>query len=80
MSGFFAQEVSSVMPNAVFTVKGAEQPSNITFYSGPSEMLKVTKEGFYVRGKKVPIDEKEAESVYRAFKQFLVYHALTKEY
>lgn len=80
MSGFVAQEVSSVMPNAVFTVKGAKPSPNITFYNGPSEMLKVTEEGFYVRGKKVPVDENEAESVYRAFKQFLVYHALTKEY
>jgi hypothetical protein len=43
-------------------------------------MLKVTEDGFYVRGVKVEADEKEAAAVYRAFKQFLVHHALTKEY
>jgi len=43
-------------------------------------MLKVTEDGFYVRGVKIEADEKEAKEVFRAFKQFLVYHALTKEY
>ena len=55
------------------------EKTNITFHTGPCEMLKITGEGFYVRGKKVPVDDQEAEAVYRAFKQFLVYHALTKE-
>ena len=52
--------------------------TNITFHAGPSEMLKVTEEGFYVRGKKVRANKNEAAAVYKAFKQFLIYHALTR--
>jgi hypothetical protein len=55
--------------------------NHITLKTGPyTEMLKITETGFYVRGEKVPADDKEAAAVYRAFQQFLVYHALTKAY
>jgi hypothetical protein len=53
--------------------------SNITFYAGSTEMLKVANDGFYVRGKKLDIDDQEAEKVYRAMRQFLVWSALVKE-
>jgi len=56
------------------------QPSNVTLISGTIEMLRVAQDGFYVRGVKVEADENEAAAVYRAFKEFLIYHALTKEY
>jgi len=56
------------------------QPSNVTLISGTTEMLRVAQDGFYVRGVKVEADENEAAAVYRAFKEFLIYHALTKEY
>ena len=73
---------STKIPNPVLSVSNHYEPSesNITFHTGPCEMLKVTGDGFYVRGQKVPADEKEAEAVYRAFKQFLVYHALTRDH
>ena len=58
----------------------AQPANNIIFHAGQAEMLKVTEDGFYVRGVKIEADEKEAKEVFRAFKQFLVYHALTKEY
>ena len=35
------------------------------------EVLKVTPEGFYVRGKKVEQDDNEAQTVYNAFVDFL---------
>jgi hypothetical protein len=41
-------------------------------------MLKITEDGFYVRGQKVPVDGDEGLAVYRAFRNFLAYHALTK--
>ena len=47
-----------------------------TFNDG-DEMIKVTPEGFYVRGVRVPVDDKEAETVYNAFKQWLVWAQLT---
>jgi len=73
-SGMFVQ---SSVPNPVLAVS-APPESNIIFYGGASEMLKVTEDGFYVRGVKVPADDKEAAAVYKAFKAFLVYHAITR--
>ena len=85
--GITAQEVGEAFPE-MFVIKdtlptpvlsmSAPPESNITFQAGPAEMLKVTEDGFYVRGVKVKADEKEAAAVYRAFKEFLVYHALTR--
>ena len=46
--------------------------------AGGSEMLRVTQDGFYVRGVRVPADDREAETVYNAFKQFLVWAELNK--
>lgn len=55
-----------------------EETSNITCVAGDVEMLKVAKDGFYVRGVKVPADENEAETVYNAFKGFLMWAELNK--
>lgn len=52
--------------------------NNITMIAGGTEMLRVAEDGFYVRGKKVPVDDKEAETVYNAFKQFLVWAELNR--
>jgi hypothetical protein len=43
------------------------------------EMLRVAEDGFYVRGTKVPVDDKEAATVYTAFKEFLVWSRLSRE-
>ena len=66
-------------PNPAISIEEPPE-NNITFHTGPSVMLKITEEGFYVRGKKVRANKNESAAVYKAFKQFLVYHALTKEY
>ena len=52
--------------------------NSLTMHAGGSEMLRVAKDGFYVRGVKVPADEKEAETVYNAFKQFLTWAELNR--
>ena len=56
--------------------------NNITFNVGNNtrnnEMLRVAPDGFYVRGSKVPVDDKEALTVYNAFKQFLVWSELNR--
>jgi len=39
-------------------------------------MIKVTPNGFWVRGQKVPQDADEAEAVYKAFKRLLTDSAL----
>jgi hypothetical protein len=69
--------IDSAPPTPVLSVS-APPKNNIVFHSGQSETLKITEDGFYVRGVKVPIDDQEAMAVYRAFKEFLVYHALTR--
>jgi hypothetical protein len=54
--------------------------NTIVFMLNPNrEMIKISTEGFWIRGVKVPQDEKEAVAVYKAFRQFLVTSALTKE-
>jgi hypothetical protein len=86
--GIIAQEISKAFPE-MFTIQPTPQPTpvlsvtappenNVIFHSGNSETLRITEDGFYVRGVKVPTDEKEAAAVYKAFKEFLVYHALTR--
>lgn len=49
----------------------------VMFYCGGEETLRVARDGFYVRGVKVPADDKEAEEVYNAFKQWMVWQGLT---
>ena len=52
----------------------------ITMMTGSAdEMIRVTKEGFWVRGVRVPQDDKEAETVYNAFKQWMAWAALTQQ-
>jgi len=53
-------------------------PDNIVLTSGDAEMIKITDEGFWVRGVQITQDDKEAETVYNAFKQFLMWQELHK--
>jgi hypothetical protein len=57
-------------------VSGNIPTNSISCFTGSTEMLRVAQDGFYVRGAKVPVDDKEAETVYNAFKQFLVWSEL----
>ena len=56
------------------------QPNSIMMMTGPEEMLRVSRDGFYVRGVKVPQDEREAQHVYDAFKEWLVYSSLSRNH
>ena len=53
-------------------------PNSITLRTGPEEMIRVARDGFYVRGQRVPADDKEALTVYNAFKEWLVWSQLTR--
>lgn len=79
------------MPITEFTLEPSDLPypvlsvsdkpeSNIVFYGGPNAILKITEDGFYVRGIRVEVDDNEAATVYKAFKEFLVHHALTRSF
>ena len=53
--------------------------NNIICNVGSKEMLRVAEDGFYVRGEKIPVDDKEAATVYSAFKEFLVWGRLHRD-
>ena len=54
-------------------------PHTIVFNAGTDdEMLKITPDGFYVRGVQVEQDANEAEAVYKAFKEFMTWAIISK--
>ena len=55
------------------------KPNNITLMQGQTEMLRVAEDGFYVRGVRVEADDREAATVYNAFKEFLVWSRLHRD-
>lgn len=62
------------------TKMSIDNSSNITLTANSSEMLRIAKDGFYVRGIKIKQDEKEAEKVYNAFHQWLTWATLNRDY
>ena len=53
----------------------------ITFRSSTnSEMLRISPEGFYVRGVRIQQDEREAEMVYKTFHQWLTWATLNRSF
>ncbi len=79
MSNFTIQNSSPNPVLSIGTLPKEGTGANITFYTNESEMLKVAEDGFYVRGKKLDIDDKEAASVYKAFREFLIWSALVRK-
>ena len=62
------------------TMTNDTQESVITFTGGSDEMLRIAKDGFYIRGKRVNQDDKEAELVYNTFHQWLTWATLNRDY
>ena len=62
------------------TMTAETQESTITFTGGTSEMLRISKDGFYIRGKRLPQDDNEAELVYNTFHQWLTWATLNSDY
>jgi hypothetical protein len=62
------------------TLTAETEESTITFTGGTSEMLRISKDGFYIRGKRVPQDDNEAENVYNTFHQWLTWATLNRDY
>lgn len=61
-----------------YTFRNDHNPNTITCLAGGQEMLRVGPDGFWVRGVKVEQDDKEAEIVYNAMKEFLTWSQLTR--
>ena len=68
--------LQSINPTPSMTMSSPESGSDITFNSGPDEMLRITQDGFYVRGVRVPADDKEAVAVYNSFKQWIIWASM----
>lgn len=62
------------------TVYGDAPPNTITCLAGGAEMLRVGPDGFWVRGVKVEQDEHEAQAVYKAFKDWMIWQQLNRQY
>ena len=62
------------------TLTADNQESTITFTGGSDEMLRIAKDGFYIRGKRVNQDDNEAELVYNTFHQWLTWATLNRDY
>ena len=80
LTGIIVDEWESIQ-NATYEIRGYSEPSSIsmTLGSGTDEMIRIAKDGFYVRGVRVPADEQEAETVYQAFKQWLAWANLQRK-
>jgi hypothetical protein len=66
-------------PDPVLTVSGPDQPNAVTFFSSGVEILKCSDKGFWVRGQLVEQSDKEAQTVYNSFKEWLIWQQLNKE-
>ena len=62
------------------TMTSDTQESVITFTGGSNEMLRIAKDGFYIRGIRINQDDKESEIVYNAFHRWLTWATLTRDY
>ena len=69
-----------MLSQPVLSITDSETASNISLFTGSDEMLRVAKDGFYVRGVRVPQDDSEAEKVYNAFHQWLTWATLNRNY
>lgn len=76
----WTQDVMDDPNNTIHYEVRDPEPSSIVLNTGhgSDEMLRVAPDGFYVRGVRVPADEQEAETVYNAFKQWLVWANLQR--
>jgi hypothetical protein len=64
-----------------YTFQESNSKPNIVLHAGSDdEMLRISADGFYVRGVKVPVDDNEAMTVYNAFCAWMTWAALNNKY
>jgi hypothetical protein len=74
-------EIYSIDSNSLgLGITGFDMNPNVTFNTGSDELLRIAKDGFYVRGVKIEQDEEEAEKVYNAFHQWLTWATLNRNF
>ena len=77
MSGYDHWEQAEVWTQELLD---KEKTNTITCLAGGEEMLRCSPDGFWVRGQKVAQDDREAETVYNAFKAWMTWAQLNKDY
>jgi len=68
-------------PKPILTVGGSNDTNDtnaVTFFSAGVEVLKCSHKGFWIRGEKVKQDDKEAQTVYNSFKEWLTWQQLNR--
>ena len=60
--------------------RGTVPMNTITCMAGGEEMLRVSTDGFWVRGVRVNQDDTEALAVYNAFKAWMTWAQLNRDY
>jgi hypothetical protein len=65
-------------PDPLLTVGGSNDDNTVTFFSAGVEILKCSHKGFWVRGQLVNQDDKEAQTVYNSFKEWLAWQQLSR--
>ena len=69
------------MSNPGYVFNGSQpKANNLVMIVNQTEWIKISEEGFWVRGVKVEQGPGEAEIVYNAFKEFLTWSGLTRNY
>ena len=74
------------LPTDFYTIESApgyakaQKSNTITCLAGGAEMLRVSPDGFWVRGVRVEQDDTEAEIVYNAFKAWMAWAQLNRDY
>jgi len=56
------------------------KPNNLVMLVNETEWIKISEDGFWVRGVKVEQGPNEARVVYEAFREFLMWNNLTRTY
>ena len=60
-----------------FYIEGPAEKS-IVLQCGNEEMIRIAKDGFYVRGVRLEQDDKEIKEVYNCFKEWLTWSTLNR--
>ena len=65
------------VPDPVLTMS-SDKSNAVVFFSAGVEVLKCSHKGFWVRGQLVEQDDKEAQTVYNSFKEWLTWQQLNR--
>jgi len=65
-------------PDPLLTMGTGGDLNAVTFFSSGVEVLKCSNKGFWVRGQLVDQDDKEAQTVYNSFKEWLAWQQLSR--